>query len=322
MDTITIGIPTYRRPDSLVKLLKHLESSEDFTRKNTEICIINDSGSEYEDSYKCKISPYLDSNKLNIRYLSNSENIGYPKTFIRLFKECKTDFLLLMADDDLMVSEHLNEILEFINEFEPDICSTQYFRGDHMYRGKIQTRKVKYSEFQQCNGHAPGVIYKVKNALEFLPDIEKRIHQQCSVASTYPQALLCIYLLLKNNHCWFLAYPLVERGDDMPSLIKDPEGNHYSSVASRIRQIADYDNFILSLPESEERNIILNSSRASALVRLFNASAELNERMQKRYGHKPRPGLAKRISGAFKKQVKLRLKVRNADISTGNLQKA
>ena len=123
----------------------------------------------------------------------------------------------MMADDDLFIDDYFIEILVFLSNTKPDMASPQWLRGNDIYRGVETTRKVKYIEYQASCGHAPGVIYNVNRAREFLPLITERVEKNCSAALTYPQVLLCISLLLNGDNCWHIAYPVAKEGHGLPS---------------------------------------------------------------------------------------------------------
>lgn len=273
---VTIGVPAYRRFDSLVKLIRQIKASE-VIRKNCKVLVINDSGAaynnqQYRDFFKAETCV---DDSFDCRYIENANNIGYPKTLIRLFEECDTEFLLMMADDDLMIDEYFDEVLELLTNIKPDIASTQWLRNGMLYRGKTRLIKVQSLEYQECCGHAPGVIYNVAKVVEVLDLLRKRLEMMCAAGMTYPQVLLCIALLIKNDNCWFFPYPLAEEGDALPSGINDGFGHHYSSVSSRIQQFAAYDNYISCFSDSDVKKIILNQSRITGIRRILGSDSAM-----------------------------------------------
>ena len=82
---LTIGIPTYRRPTYLKKLLENISK---YNYKNLEI-IISENDPECIKSEKVALS----FNNLNIKYYRQKENVGITKFFVllevfRILPEC------------------------------------------------------------------------------------------------------------------------------------------------------------------------------------------------------------------------------------------
>jgi len=284
---ITIGIPTFRRFESIVKLIDQIKASL-VLREKAKVIIINDSGNDYDcieyDNYFEK-SDFSD-NLIDCSYIKNEANIGYSRTFLRLFEECDTEYLLVMADDDLLIDDNFIEILDFLEKNKPDIASPQWLRNEKLYRGESITRKVEAEEYKRCCGHAPGVIYNVKKASEFLPLLRERISMNCSAALTYPQVLLCISMMITYDNCWHLSYPIAKEGDALGSGIKDSSGNHYGSFASRLQQAAAFDDFILSFKENDYRNRVLKQSRFSSLSSVIKSDADVRKAISSRFKRK------------------------------------
>ena len=110
---LTIGIPTYKRPHSCAKLLNQILNSQ-ILNDNVKVIVVNDSGSEeFEKEYATIINSY---DGLDINYLTNVQNIGFPKSLLKLFSFCETKYLMMMADDDMIVIDFLEDILRFLNE--------------------------------------------------------------------------------------------------------------------------------------------------------------------------------------------------------------
>jgi hypothetical protein len=274
---LTIGIPTYKRPHSCAKLLNQILNSQ-ILNDNVKVIVVNDSGSEeFEKEYATIINSY---DGLDINYLTNVQNIGFPKSLLKLFSFCETKYLMMMADDDMIVIDFLEDILRFLNEKKPDLLSPQWlYRNGRFGRGIDVTRKVEIEEHRLCSGHAPGVIFNIENVREFIPIIEKRINIGCAATLTYPLVSFAISLILKNDNCWWYGEPIAMEGDNCESGIKDEKGDHYSSVNSRIQQIAAFDDFILTFEDSQIRNKLLLESRAWSIQKLLNSNKELKTKV-------------------------------------------
>jgi glycosyltransferase involved in cell wall biosynthesis len=273
MEKITIGIPTYRRPESLIKLLENINTLSDLNI-DIDVLIIDDSGAEdFNVRNKKGIESFKD---LKINFIINQFNLGLPRTFLKLLSECKTKYLLLMADDDVLIKDNLLRILDFLEKENPDLLSPQWLYKSGKYgRGINSTRKVTPEEHRLCCGHAPGVIFNVLKAKEFLTIIEDRIDQSCNATLTYPLVALSIPMILSYDNCYWYGKPIAMEGDACESGLKDSKGNHYSSTASRIQQIAAFDDYLLTFAESENREKILASSRSWSFQKVLNSNKSL-----------------------------------------------
>ena len=98
---------------------------------------------------------------------------------------------------------------------------------------------------------------------------------------------------------------------DCQAASTDSSGNQYWSFASRLQQAADFDSFILSLAESENRNLILKQSRILTLLNVLWADKEINSTISEKlarplksqlasYPPKPIKALIKSIMGSAK----------------------
>lgn len=261
---LTIGIPTYNRPKSLAKHIDGVFLSNSL-KYRIKVLVINDGGpTEIDELLQQRKEQFS-----NLTSARNSKNLGFARTFLKLIEACETKYLMLMADDDLVLFEDFEHLFELINIYEPDFISPQWLRKNQIYRGQSKTAKIKPKDFMKSSRHAPGLIFKVETIKKMIPDLNERLSRKCSASETYPQVTILIELILSNAKCWSLAVPVAKEGDALPSGIKDQKGNHYTSFASRLQQAADFDAYILAFPKSNVRDQILNKCRNIYLIRLL-----------------------------------------------------
>ena len=86
---ITIGIPTYKRANSLLNALKSLNSQ---TYKQFKI-LVSVNGMEGENEEYKKIESDLDYN-LNIKFYFQNKNIGMLNNHFYLLQKCETEFFM------------------------------------------------------------------------------------------------------------------------------------------------------------------------------------------------------------------------------------
>ncbi len=105
---LSICIPTYNRPESLLNCLNSLALQR---KKNFEVCI-SDNCSKV-NIYKL-IKPY--KKKLNIKFNKNKKNLGFALNVLKVSSLAKGDFIWLVGDDDLLLPEAVEELLYLISK--------------------------------------------------------------------------------------------------------------------------------------------------------------------------------------------------------------
>jgi len=109
---ITIGIPSYKRSNYLLRALESLESQ---TYKNFTV-LVSVNGAENEN-YEYK-NLNLNNNS-NINFIFQNKNIGILNNHFYLLDKCQTEYFMWLADDDLLSPtclENLINLLESNNE--------------------------------------------------------------------------------------------------------------------------------------------------------------------------------------------------------------
>jgi glycosyltransferase involved in cell wall biosynthesis len=273
--TISIGIPSYRRHRAFAATLHSIFTSAP-RGLHIEVLAVNDSGGDSDIvAYRKVVAESLHPER--VRLVEHSKNLGYPRSIITLFEEAESDYLLVSSDDDLFKLHHIEALLNFLSEKNPDICSAQFLRSGLVYRGQEETRKAMPAEFYKLNQHAPGVVYRVAAIRPILHKLLRLLDNKNSFAETYPQLVFSIDLLMGDGNCWFYADSFVEEGARLSSGIKDSSGEVYWSLQSRIQQLADQDKFLLRYEESELRSEIISVARRNGFKKCFRAERELFE---------------------------------------------
>lgn len=284
MRYLSVAIPSYRRADSVRVALGSIFASvpDHFL---PEVIVINDSGRECDiDAYRRVVEESDCPEK--IRLIENPRNLGYPRALSKIFEECRSDYVIIGADDDIFKLHNLEVLVDFLRDKAPDICSTQFLRNGKVHRGETKTRKADLTEFSKLNGHAPGVVYRVAAVQPIIRKLIKLLYEKNTFAEVYPQVVFSIDLMLRNGNCWFFSEPFIEEGAQLSSGIKDSSGEAYWSLGSRIQQLADLDKFIMMYEESSLRNEIIAVARKNGFKKCFRAEKELFEEMLA-YQHEP-----------------------------------
>ena len=180
-------------------------------------------------------------------YERSESNQGYSRAFVRAFARVTTPFLMMSTDDDFLVASGIAEFVDHLHSAKHSaLMSTVFLLSDGTrYRGRTVTSAIAGSDIRQALNHAPGLAYATNHALTYLPIVEQRLAQGCSMAATYPQVLLGVLIAMNHRADW-IPISTVRSGPNLASGIRDSSGLSYSSGKSRISQIIDFDNFLQS----------------------------------------------------------------------------
>ncbi len=91
---ITVGIPTYQRPNLLLRALNSLVNNEKF---GINIVVSVDGIDNKYNDYKNIEKNFLSK---NVKFYYHKKNIGSLKNFLFLRDNCKTEYFMWLADDD------------------------------------------------------------------------------------------------------------------------------------------------------------------------------------------------------------------------------
>lgn len=133
---ITVAIPVYNGEKFIEEAIK---SVSDQTYPVREV-IISDDCSMDASFYIIKSSQYKFSN-LNLTYFKNSNNIGYAENWNRCFKYCKSKYLMILHQDDILKKHTVEILYNFLNA-NPDIALAGGYEDFINERGNI----IKFKE--------------------------------------------------------------------------------------------------------------------------------------------------------------------------------
>ena len=113
---LTIAIPTYNNCTFLEKNIKLLC---EHIRNNSyqKIIGLQISDNNSPDQTSDKMSELIKRNSdISISYYKNTQNVGAGKNFINAIDLSKTEFVLLLGDDDFMDEAYLKEVIRLIKD--------------------------------------------------------------------------------------------------------------------------------------------------------------------------------------------------------------
>ncbi|MBA4389463.1 MAG: hypothetical protein C0399_00795 [Syntrophus sp. (in: bacteria)] len=113
---VSVGIPTYNRPDGLRRTLEYITKQ---TYTNLEI-IISDNASVTPET-KLVVNEFLTSDS-RIKYFRQEENIGAFHNFKFLFDKATGDYFMWAADDDEWRPEFIESCVELFDNDTSLVC--------------------------------------------------------------------------------------------------------------------------------------------------------------------------------------------------------
>ena len=124
---LSICIPTYNRPESLINCLNSLAKQKE---KNFEVCISDNCSKK---NIKKIISPY--KKKLNIRFKKNKKNLGFALNLLNVSSMARGEYIWFIGDDDLLIPgaiKHLIKLLKKNNTFDFFWINTFYLNARYL----------------------------------------------------------------------------------------------------------------------------------------------------------------------------------------------
>lgn len=108
---VSIGIPTYQRPETLKRALASA-LAQDHSRLEV---VISDNASQDETEEVCRAAAARDT---RVRYLRHERNRGSTFNFNCLFEACRGDYVMMLADDDWLDPQYVRSCLQALRADE------------------------------------------------------------------------------------------------------------------------------------------------------------------------------------------------------------
>lgn len=119
---LTIGIPVFRRPHLLKKVLESIVVSAKKSNLLFEVFISDDS----PEAANQEICKHMERHIQNIRYSHNKKNIGIDWNIRKCFHEANGEYVLVIGEDDLVDQELLVKFDKFISISSPSLFILDY----------------------------------------------------------------------------------------------------------------------------------------------------------------------------------------------------
>jgi glycosyltransferase involved in cell wall biosynthesis len=101
MDTITIAIPTYNRPDKVLAQLRALELQ---IKAPCRVVVI-------DNCSEVPVSDLFMSSSGRFSFVRNASNIGSCANVLRCIELCETKWVAILGDDDVIVTDYIDKII-------------------------------------------------------------------------------------------------------------------------------------------------------------------------------------------------------------------
>ncbi len=136
---VSVIVPTYNRPASLVKTLKSVLNQ---TYQNFEIIVVNDAGTNVEDIVR-KLNA-----KQSIVYSAHDTNKGLAATRNTGIKAAKGKYIAYLDDDDIYLPDHLGTLVKILESTDYKVAYTNAYRAHYEKVNEnyaVTKRTVPYS---------------------------------------------------------------------------------------------------------------------------------------------------------------------------------
>ncbi len=232
LDQITIGFPTFMRREAIVARIDKLLADP----RAAELRLLVSDNASTDGSYEA-LCERVAASSPQLSVVRNPSNLGMTGNFCRLVHECATEYLVIMSDEDDLLTDELPALVELLADTRALFVSPQMLIDGQRYRGEDSTREIPAEAFFSSSFYLSGLVYHAPSARRCLERLDRLQHSN-SLCHLYPTVITALELMLAGPAYW-LARPLCEKVQRLPSHIRDLGGVRYPSVQSRWRQHLD-----------------------------------------------------------------------------------
>jgi glycosyltransferase involved in cell wall biosynthesis len=263
--TITIGIPTYKRRDSVIQRVKDLLSYN--IQDSIKILVIDNAS---PDGTFEGLSQFGTLKNLSI--LKNERNLGFAGSFLRMLKCCDTQYLIVVSDEDEILKINLPAYIDFLDKKSPDFVSPKALMNAEVYRGRAKTGLINLDDFESAGFYLSGLTYKIQKCSEGIKFIEKnRVNN--SAAEMYPQIVMALFIIAKERQCYWWDGIITSSCEQLESHCFDIGGIPYYHLQGRWLQYKGFIDCFTELIEqasNEKIKKMLQKSLISYEASLYN----------------------------------------------------
>lgn len=151
---VSVIVPTYNRPEKLVNTLKSILNQ---TYPHFEIIVVNDAGENVED-----IVTQVDHSH-KITYVRHSKNKGLSYARNTAIRLATGKYIAYLDDDDLYNPDHLESLVEFLEDSDFKVAYTDAYRVHYKKNGQ------EYYEFLRDIPYSSGFNHEKMLVRNFIP---------------------------------------------------------------------------------------------------------------------------------------------------------
>ena len=109
---ISICIPSYNRPETLLRLLKSVDTKY---RDKVQIVICEDKAPKRLE-VRAAVETFEAEMQYDVKYCENEQNLGHGKNFRECIKQADGEYVTYMGDDDVFESGKLDGFIEWLDQ--------------------------------------------------------------------------------------------------------------------------------------------------------------------------------------------------------------
>ncbi len=227
---LTVAVPTYNRATQALERASQLRA---IVQQSALNALFVDDGST-DGTFDALHRACEDLPQISVR--RNDTNRGLAPAMIRCIEESTSEWVMLTADDDLLIADGVRRMAQDLTTVDADFVSPQRLRSDGShYRGRVVPGQIAAHEAWKSADHAPGIAFRRSAVQEILPRLERMLTDRSDAALVYPQVVLAVELVARSRGVW-LPYPVVKSGAELRSGIRDSRGRTYTDRSARLAQ--------------------------------------------------------------------------------------
>jgi len=200
---VSVCITSYKRVRELKRCLDSIDSR--FPSK-FEI-VISEDNSPLSSEIKKMVLNYVKSSEYNIRFNTNTKNLGYDRNLKKLINLAKGKYIIFMSDDDMFINNSLDKIFNFLEIHNKDFVFSPFVFQDGLFKRKYNND----IEIKKGNNSAAKYLYDaiLFSGLIFKRKLISKISAERFVNTNYFQIYLSLFMLY-NYGGYYLDIQLVK----------------------------------------------------------------------------------------------------------------
>lgn len=211
---LSICIPSYNRPDTLVRLLDSIDC-----KKHIDVVevIISEDCAPKQEQVRMNVGAYIETSPLMIHYFENEENLGYDRNLRQCVRRASGDWIVYMGDDDQFVSNELDSYIDYLESIGEDagyvlrsyqvlhanhhVEYMRYYKGNQIFDAGEQT----YEELFRKSVFISGFTIRRK----WVKDLDTEMFNGTLLYQLYLQAEVCM-----NHKAVYYDRPITMQVDE------------------------------------------------------------------------------------------------------------